>query len=150
MPLGVACHVEAAPTPRFPLRTPAQVLVKQGIVITADVARRVGASASHGANVVMQTAAAKATAAASLEAARFTMARAREAFDRVSDPEYGAFREPRNDRFSSISWYDRQLLAETCELPVDPSPPLRMLLDKREGGGGRFIAEPHRPVGDEW
>ena len=93
-------------------------------------AGRLGSAATVNAHVVSSSDVAKGAAAATTEAARFVLDRTFEAFEKATDPNYGAFWEPRVDRFSMIPWYERQLVQETCELPVDESPALFAMLQR--------------------
>ena len=86
--------------------TDAQKFVESSVGVASVVATRV----VNGAMIVGRTPPARFTAAASLEAARFTMERACKMVQRMTDKNFNAFWEPRNDKFSSISWWARLAL----------------------------------------
>ena len=103
-------------------------MVGQGVKTLKHVVNRVGDTATVSARIIGNSNVAKGAAAATAEAARFALDRTCEAFEKATDPNYGAFWEPRVDRFSMIPWYERQLVEETCELPIDDSPALFSML----------------------
>lgn len=64
---------------------------------------------------------------------RFAVDRTYEQLEKATDPNHGAFWEPRVDRFSMMPWYERQLVEETCELPLTASPLTEILQLKSDG-----------------